>query len=53
MECLLKLDINIQLNHGELVELWQESQESVEVVLPDLDRVPSVTCAEKVECLHH
>ena len=52
-EFSLRLDINIQLNHGELVELLLESQELVDQVLAEADREPSVICAEREECLPH
>merc|ERR1712086_1167356 len=44
---------NTQLNHGELVEPSQESQESLDPVLQEPVRLPLVTCAERPECLLH
>merc|ERR1711976_308572 len=40
-------------NHGVLVELLQESQESQDLVLTDQDRLLLVTCAEVLECSLH
>jgi len=45
-----RLVLSTPLNPGVQVELWQESQESLVLVLPDLDRLLSVTCAERLEC---
>ena len=53
MELKQMLVCNMLLNHGEQVELLQEFQELVEVVLPDLVKVPSVISVEKEECLLH
>jgi len=50
MESSTKLDTSIQLNHGEQVEQSLESQESVVQVPQEVDKVPSVTSAERVEC---
>lgn len=50
MESSTKLDINTQLNHGELVELWLEFQELVVLVPPEVVRVLSVINVEKAEC---
>lgn len=49
-ESNIKQVSNIQLNLGELVEPWQESQESQVQVPTDPDRELSVTCAEREEC---
>merc|ERR1719261_652773 len=46
-------DKNTPPNHGVLVELSQESQESQDPVLTDQDRPLSVTCAEVPECSLH
>ena len=44
---------NMQLNLGELVELLLEFPELEVLVLPEVDKEPSVTCAEKEECSLH
>lgn len=43
---------NIQLNLGELVELFLVFQESVVQELVEMVKVLSEICVEKVECLH-
>lgn len=53
MQSTPKLVCNIVLNHGDLVELLLVFHVSQEVVLIDQDKLPSVTCVEKVECLPH
>jgi len=50
MESFTKPAINTQLNPGELEELWLEFQEFQDLVPQEVDREPSETCAEKVEC---
>merc|ERR1712166_471997 len=44
---------NTPPSHGEQVELYLVSQESLDLVLPEQDKLPSVTCAEKLECSLH
>jgi hypothetical protein len=46
-------DKNTLLNHGVLVEQWQEFQEFPDQELTDQDRLLSVTCAEVLECSLH
>ena len=53
MPFIIWLVLNTLLNHGVLVEPWQESQEFLDLVLADQDRPHLVTCAEKLECMHH
>jgi hypothetical protein len=50
MESSGKLVTSTQLSHGEQVEPWLESQESVDLVPPEVVKVPSVTSAEREEC---
>jgi hypothetical protein len=50
MEFSGKLDTNIQLNHGVLVEQWLESLVFQDQEHQEVDREPLVTSAERVEC---
>lgn len=51
MESSIKLDMNMLLNLGELVELLLESQELEDLVPAEVDREPLETNAVRVECL--